>query len=75
LAADRYGLSFYSDGRIRLLLHMTAEQYTAARDALMKKDLIAFDGMLFQVLSLPSGLRQRSIKKITVCQAPDGIRL
>ena len=75
LAADRYGLSFYSDGRIRLLLHMTAEQYTAARDALMEKDLIAFEGRIFQVLSLPSGLRQRSIKKIAVCQAPDGIEL
>jgi hypothetical protein len=73
LAADHYGLSFYSDGRICLLLHMTAEQYTAARDALIKKDLIAFDGMLFQVLSLPSGPRQRSIKKITVCQTPDVI--
>lgn len=55
LAADRYGLSFYSYDRICSFLHMTLEQYTAARDGLIEKDLIAFDGTLFQVLSLPAG--------------------
>jgi len=54
LAADRYGLSYYSYDRICLLLHMTAEQYIEARDGLIKKDLIAFDGTLFQVLELPA---------------------
>ncbi len=63
LAADRHGLSYYSDERICSLLHMTVEQYIAARDGLIKKDLIAFDGTLFQVLSLPSGPTQRSMKK------------
>ena len=33
---------------------MTLEQYSAARDGLIEKDLIAFDGTLFQVLSLPA---------------------
>ena len=54
LAADRYGLSFYSYDRICSFLHMTLEQYTAARDGLIEKDLIAFDGSLYQVLSLPA---------------------
>ena len=54
LAADRYGLSFYSYDRICSFLHMTLEQYSAARDGLIEKDLIAFDGTLFQVLSLPA---------------------
>jgi hypothetical protein len=54
LAADRYGLSFYSYDRICSFLHMTLEQYTAARDGLIEKDLIAFDGTLYQVLSLPA---------------------
>ena len=54
LAADRHGLSYYSYERICSLLHMTVEQYIAARDGLLEKDLIAFDGSLFQVLSLPS---------------------
>ena len=54
LAADRYGLSFYSYDRICSFLHMTVEQYIEARDGLIKRDLIAFGGMLFQVLELPA---------------------
>jgi hypothetical protein len=54
LAADHYGLSYYSYDRICSLLHMTVPQYIEARDGLIKKDLIAFDGTLFQVLELPA---------------------
>jgi hypothetical protein len=53
LAGDRNGLSFYSYDRICTLLQLSLEQYIQARDGLMKKDLITFDGTLFQVLSLP----------------------
>jgi len=53
LAADRYGLSYYSYDRICSLLQLSVEQYIAARDGLIKKDLVAFDGTLFQVLDLP----------------------
>ena len=53
LAADRYGLSYYSYDRICSLLQLSTEQYITARDGLIKKDLIAFDGTLFQVLDLP----------------------
>jgi hypothetical protein len=60
LAADRHGLSFYSYERICSLLHISVEQYVAAREGLIEKDLIAFDGTLFQVLSLPSSPRQCS---------------
>jgi hypothetical protein len=35
------------------LLQLTLDQYILARDGLMEKDLIAFDGTLFQVLDLP----------------------
>jgi hypothetical protein len=74
LAADRHGLSFYSEDRICSFLHMTLEKYTAARDGLIEKDLIAFDGTLFQVLSLPSRPTQRSMNKPreqpTGCQTP-----
>jgi hypothetical protein len=62
LAADRYGISFYSYERICLLLQMSLEEYIAARNALIEKDLIAFDGTLFQVLSLPSRPTQASVK-------------
>ena len=63
LAADRHGLSYYSYERTCSLLHMTVEQYIAARDGLFKKDLIAFDGTLFQVLSLPSRPTELSMNK------------
>jgi hypothetical protein len=54
LAADRYGISFYSDDRICSLLQLSVEQYIEARNGLIQKDLIAFDGRLFQVLELPA---------------------
>lgn len=53
LAADRYGLSFYGYDKICSLLRITLEDYLEARNRLVEKDLIAFDGQLFQVLSLP----------------------
>jgi hypothetical protein len=77
LAADRHGLSYYSYERICSLLHMTVEQYIAARDGLLEKDLIAFDGTLFQVLSLPSRPTELSMNKargqLTGCQTPAAI--
>jgi hypothetical protein len=36
------------------LLQLTVDDYIQARDALIEKDLIAFDGTLFQVLDLPA---------------------
>jgi hypothetical protein len=56
MAADRYGLSFYSCNSICSLLGVTVDQYLKARDGLIGKDLIAFDGTIFQVLSLPAPL-------------------
>jgi hypothetical protein len=53
LAGDRNGLSFYSYDKICTLLHMSLDQYIESRDGLIEKDLIAFDGTLFQVLDLP----------------------
>ena len=53
LAGDRYGLSFYSCDSICGLLKISTDSYLQARDALIEKDLIAFDGSLFQVLDLP----------------------
>jgi hypothetical protein len=53
LAADRQGLSYYGYDRICTLLQISLDEYILARDGLITKDLIAFDGRLFQVLSLP----------------------
>jgi hypothetical protein len=53
VVSDRNGLSFYSYDSICTLLELNLDEYIAARDSLIKKDLIAFDGALFQVLELP----------------------
>jgi hypothetical protein len=59
LASDRNGLSFYSYDAICTLLQINVDEYIEARDALIKKDLIAFDGTLFQVLDLPEKPAQK----------------
>jgi hypothetical protein len=56
VVCDRNGLSYYGYGAICSLLHLSLDQYIEARNALIKKDLIAFDGRVFQVLDLPSQL-------------------
>ena len=53
LVSDSKGLSYYSDRRICALLQMRPDIYDSARRSLIEKDLIAFDGTLFQVLELP----------------------
>jgi hypothetical protein len=53
LVSDRYGLSFYAYDAICSLLQLSLDDYIEARDGLIKKDLIAFDGAIFQVLKLP----------------------
>ncbi len=53
LVADRNGLSYYHYDKICTLLRLSLDEYLFARDALIQKDLIAFDGHLYQVLSLP----------------------
>lgn len=53
LVSDRNGLSYYSYDAICSLLQLRVDEYIGARDRLIEKDLIAFDGTLFQVLNLP----------------------
>ena len=53
LVADRHGLSFYSYDKMCTLLRISVDEFILARDGLIDKDLIAFDGRTFQLLSLP----------------------
>ena len=53
LVADRNGLSYYSFDKICTLLRISVDEYIVARNHLIQKELIAFDGHLYQVLSLP----------------------
>jgi hypothetical protein len=68
LAADRYGISFYGYDRICSLLRLSVEEYLEARNQLIEKNLIAFDGTLFQVLSLPE---KPAYKHRPVLKTPD----
>ena len=61
LASDRYGLSFYAYDAICSYLPLSVDEYIEARDGLIKKDLIAFDGTLFQVLELPEHPTRSSV--------------
>jgi len=53
LASDRYGLSYYAYDAICSLVGLSLDDYIEARDGLIRKDLIASDGTIFQVLELP----------------------
>ncbi|MBW2621180.1 MAG: hypothetical protein JRC56_07615 [Deltaproteobacteria bacterium] len=64
LASDRFGLSFYSYDSICTLLELSLDEYIASRNSLMDKDLIAFDGTLFQVLDLPGKLPDRQEREV-----------
>jgi hypothetical protein len=53
LAGNRRGLSFYHYDTLCDLLRWPVERYVSARNGLIDRDLIAFDGTRFQVLELP----------------------
>ena len=52
-AADRQGLSFYSDARIDRVLALGDGELARSRLELTELDLLAFDGRIYQLLSLP----------------------
>ena len=64
LVSDRYGLSFYSYDAISSILQFTFDECHEASDGLIEKDLIAFNGKIYQVLDLPSKPAQDPPKKL-----------
>ncbi len=48
MVSDRYGLSYYAYDKICSCLQMPVEDYLEARNGLIEKELIAFDGALFR---------------------------
>lgn len=53
LASDNNGVSYYGQKSICSHLHLHKNDYLTARISLVQRDLIAFDGVFFQVLKLP----------------------
>lgn len=65
LVADRQGLSYYSFDKICSLQGISTDEYIAVRNGLINKDMIAFDGFMFQVLSLPDKPVVQPVKALT----------
>lgn len=65
MVGDRQGISYYGYNKICSLTSITVDDYIQARDGLIDKDLIAFDGRLFQVLSLPKSIPLSSSSLVT----------
>lgn len=55
LVADRQGMSFYFDDRLAAILRLLLDDFLAARNGLLRKDLVAYDpaGPRYQLLALP----------------------
>lgn len=53
IVSNRSGVSWYGYDRICSIFRWMLEEYLDARDGLINKDLVAFDGYVFQVLDLP----------------------
>ena len=53
LVGDRNGVSYYHYDTLCSILELPSEFYLTVRNSLIAKDLIAYDGTRFQVLSLP----------------------
>ena len=64
IVGDRNGMSFYSYDKICSLLMFSVDEHVLARDSLIEKDLIAFDGKFFQVLSLPEKIIHSSFSPL-----------
>ena len=82
LAADRYGLSFYSYDKICTLLEMGLDQYIEARCTLIKQDLIAVDvarrpleqAALVMVIHIAVTVRiRKGVLQITVAVIRDAV--
>ena len=61
--SDRDGLSYYSDRSIMEWLNFEGEEFISARNVLIKADLIAHQGALYQVLSFPVKKRIEKVKE------------
>lgn len=53
LVADHNGVSFYGEQRLEDVLGLSGGELEGARQELCERDLLAFDGRVYQLLSWP----------------------
>jgi len=70
LVADRQGMSFYRDDRLAGILRFTLDDFLSARAGLLRKDLIAHDGVRHQLLSLPRSPVLATAHAVAAAPAP-----
>jgi hypothetical protein len=78
IVGDRNGLSYYSQDKLCTMLKMTLDEFIAARNGLIDKSLIAFDGFIFQVLALPDKVVTVGQKSSTIqddCESKDPLTI
>jgi hypothetical protein len=63
LAADRQGLSYWSQERLCQQIGLEEVELGHARQELQQRDLLAFDGRVYQILSLPKRRSKPSVDK------------
>lgn len=68
LVANKDGVSWYPYDKICDILKWILDEYLDARNGLISKNLIAFDGHVFQVLDLPHQPLEREIKVLKTDQ-------
>jgi hypothetical protein len=68
LVANKEGISWYPYDKICAILKWILDEYLDARNGLISKNLIAFDGYLFQVLDLPDQPLDEEIKLLQTQQ-------
>lgn len=73
LVADRRGMSYWGETRLAVLLGLSAAELEQAREELSGKDLLAFDGRLCQLLSLPSTATAMHLTQPSLAPSHDAI--
>ena len=68
LVANQDGISWYPYDKICAILKWILDEYMEARNGLIFKNLIAFDGHVFQVLDLPDQPLDQKIKLLKTDQ-------
>jgi len=68
LVANKDGISWYPYDKICGILKWILDEYLDARNGLICKNLIAFNGHVFQVLDLPDQPRDQEIKLLETKQ-------
>jgi hypothetical protein len=68
LVANKDGISWYPYDKICGILKWILDEYLDARNGLICKNLIAFDGHVFQVLNLPDQPRNQEIELLETQQ-------